>query len=102
MWFVAFILKLGEIRSAPFGHGCSWTGRESYVKAAFHFSSGDVYTAGEAGTQLKESFLVGKVCKPGNPGAQKWDGGGTDYLLLRSGRVGSLSSSLKPTTALLF
>ena len=70
------------------------------MKAAFHFSSGDVYTAGEAGTQLKEP-TVGKGYKPGNRGAQKWDGGGPDCLLLRSGRVGSLSSNVKPTAALL-
>lgn len=74
--------------------------REPCVKAAFHFSSGDVYTAEEAGTPLKEP-TVGKGCKPGNWGAQKWDGGGPDCLLLRSGRVGSLSSSVKPTAALL-
>ena len=66
------------------------------MKAAFHFSSGDVYTAGEAGTQLKEP-TVGKGYKPGNRGAQKWE----LSLLRRSGRVGSLSSSVKPTAALL-
>lgn len=35
VWFVAFILKLGEIRSAPFGHGCSWTGENHVWKLPF-------------------------------------------------------------------